>query len=564
MKKLISSIGATVLCFSLSGCIKDTTNLTVDALDRVSGTAYFGTLALPTEPSASSTPSCEPVDYEFFPSNITNLKVENVCEGGFIGKKYTFDKTPISDFNVNTKIGHGFSLNRQGTTLNLEGSYDFTTDQTKGLIQPGDEAYFSFTFATPITSTDGTLSNNNKTVTWNFTEDRVYTISASVGLPQIDSTNKPEISGTMQVGRTLEAGLRTYHASFGLDTSYEDWLYILFTRDGTFTVIWKRNGAEIPGAGNGLTYTLTPSDLNSKISVAMTYTSNLSSQNLPHSNEYQNVAPGVQTLSPVPTISGVIQVGSTVTAIPGNWDDAVAKSYVWRRNGSAISGAINSTYKLKPEDENQSLTVVVTGTKTGYVSASQSSTPVIVQPEPELPMISGLVRVGSTLRASSGDWPNGTNLAYAWNVRRCSSCGKFTFATAAYNKATFALSTNQLGYAIQVCVSDVRQMSSGLPTRCSEYTPVATTGVMSAPPVPTISGAARKGLILSVNPGKWQKGVALTYQWTKNGVAISGARGATYKISQADIGAKLNVRVTGSLLGYKSVSKVAAKDILPR
>ena len=60
-----------------------------------------------------------------FSSAISNLKIDDVCEGGYIGKKYTFTQTPISDFNANTKAGHGFSLNRVGTTLNLDGSFDF-------------------------------------------------------------------------------------------------------------------------------------------------------------------------------------------------------------------------------------------------------------------------------------------------------------------------------------------------------------------------------------------------------------------------------------------------------
>lgn len=554
--------------FSLSACLKDTTDLTIDSSDQISGTAYFGTLAPPTGPDAPSTPVCLPEDYGFFPKTAKNLTIDNVCEDGYIGKRYAFNKTPISDFNVNAKPGHGFSLNRQGTTLNLEGSYDFTTVQTKGLIQPGDQAYFSFTFATPITSTNGTLNNNNKTVTWTFTEDKIYTISASVGLPQIESRNKPEISGTMQVGRTLEAGFRTaFNATYGgLDSSfsYENWLEPMFTQDGTFTVIWKRNGTEIPGAGNGFTYTLTPSDLNSKISVAITYTRNGSPQVLPHSSEYQNVAPAIQVLTPVPTIEGLIQVGSTVTAVPGDWDESVAHSYVWRRNGSAISGAINQSYVLKPEDQGQSLTVVVTGTKLGYVQASQSSLPNIVKREPFPPTISGYVRVGATLRASSGEWPVGTNLAYKWNHRSCSNCAKIEVTGAANNKNTYVLAAGQLGHTVQVCVSDVQQLSSGLPTKCSISTSAITQGVMSTPPTPIISGTARVGMILSANPGKWQSGVVLNYQWTRNGVAISGARGATYKVSTKDIKNKLNVRVTGSLAGYTSVSKVAAKDILPR
>jgi len=260
----------------------------------------------------------------------------------------------------------------------------------------------------------------------------------------------------------------------------------------------------------------------------------------------------------VPTISGVIQVGSTVTAIPGNWDDGVAKSYVWRRNGMAISGAINSTYMLRLEDDSQSLTVEVTGNKTGYVSASQSSIPVIVQPEPEPPMISGLARVGSTLRATSGDWPDGTNIVYSWRSRPCPTCSTSVFSGSAYNRDAFTLSAGQLGRAVQVCVSDA---ASVLPARCSTYTTAVALGTLSASPVPTISGTGKKGTPLSIVTGTWQPRVTFTYQWTRNGTSISGAHGATYRVKQSDIGARLNVKVTGSLNGYKPVTRTAARYV---
>jgi len=282
---------------------------------------------------------------------------------------------------------------------------------------------------------------------------------------------------------------------------------------------------------------------------------------LSRSIEYQILAPGIQTLTPVPTISGVIQVGSTVTAIPGNWDDGVAKSYVWRRNGMAISGAINSTYMLRLEDDSQSLTVEVTGNKTGYVSASQSSIPVIVQPEPEPPMISGLARVGSTLRATSGDWPHGTNIVYSWRSRTCPTCSTSVIPGSAYNRDAFTLSAGQLGRAVQVCVSDA---ASVLPARCSTYTTVVALGTLSASPVPTISGTGKKGTPLSIVTGTWQPRVTFTYQWTRNGTPISGARGPTYRVTQSDIRAQLNVKVTGSLNGYNPVTRTAARYVTGR
>jgi hypothetical protein len=479
-----------------------------------------------------------------------------VCEDGYIGKKYTFTQTPISDFNANTKADHGFSLNRVGTTLNLDGSFDFSSDQLKGLISSGDDVHFSFTFATPVTTTNGTLSNGDKTVTWNFTEDKIYTLAATAGQSLRGNNSQPDISGVMQVGQTLTFGLHNSYRPndfFTYDeylSAYESW--------GTFSILWKRNGVEIPGAGHGKTYTLTPSDLNSKISIVVTYTSPQQAPQILSSVEYQNVAPAPQTLIPTPTISGNARVGSIVTANPGTWGDSVVKTYVWRRNGSAISGATNQSYTLKADDLSKSLTVVVTGTKTGYVTASQTSLPMTVLAAPQPPQIFGAARVGVTLSADPGDWPDGTNIVYSWRSRPCPTCSTSVFSGSAYNRDAFTLSAGQLGRAVQVCVSDA---ASVLPARCSTYTTAVALGTLSASPVPTISGTGKKGTPLSIVTGTWQPRVTFTYQWTRNGTSISGAHGATYRVKQSDIGARLNVKVTGSLNGYNPVTRTAARYV---
>ena len=562
MKKLIGFVGAIVLCTSLSGCIKDTTDLTIDSSDKISGTAYFGTLDPTLTPSASPdpsaspspSPSCTPADYTIFPSTTTNLSVTDVCEGGYSGKKYTFNQTPLSDFNNNTKSGHGFSLNRVGTTLNLEGTFDFTSKDLKGLISSGDDVHFSFTFATPVTTTNGTLSNSNKTVTWTFTEDGIYTIAASVQTFSPIGA-KPDISGIMQVGQTLTASLQWFNIVPWM--SYDDWFTSFIAPVYTYTVVWKRNGVEIAGAGHAMTYTLTPSDLNSKISIVVNLipkpNKNAQSASLT-SDQYSNVAAALQTLTPIPTISGINQVGSTVTANPGTWDTSVVNSYVWRRNGTAIPGATNQSYTLKPEDQGKSVTVVVTGTKTGYVTASQPSSAITVQAVPEPPMTYGHLRVGTTLYATQGEWPDGTSLIYSWNSRRCNACAPTVFSGSTYNKDYFVLSSREMFYAMRVCVSDAANV---LPTRCSDYTSTVQVGIISPASNPTISGTGRKGTYLSVNPGSWQRGTHLTYQWTKNGTPISGAHSTIYRITPTDVGAHLNVRVTGSLTGYTTSSRTA-------
>ena len=79
---------------------------------------------------------------------------------------------------------------------------------------------------------------------------------------------------------------------------------------------------------------------------------------------------------------------------------------------------------------------------------------------------------------------------------------------------------------------------------------------------PKVSGTAKVGRTLTVKSGTWKpKRVALAYQWfrTASGTttAIEGATAAAYTVVAADAGARLTVRVRGSLDGYRSRSRTS-------
>lgn len=77
---------------------------------------------------------------------------------------------------------------------------------------------------------------------------------------------------------------------------------------------------------------------------------------------------------PIPKISGTVKVGSTLTALPGYWGLApVTLSYQWYRSHIAIFGATASSYKVGSGDAGRTITVKVTGSKTGYTSSSRTS-----------------------------------------------------------------------------------------------------------------------------------------------------------------------------------------------
>ena len=74
-----------------------------------------------------------------------------------------------------------------------------------------------------------------------------------------------------------------------------------------------------------------------------------------------------------------------------------------------------------------------------------------------------------------------------------------------------------------------------------------------------LQGNAWLGGTLAVVDGKFKpKDAAITYQWTRNGVSIDGALGASYVVTEADVLQVIGVVVTGSVAGATPVSQALA------
>ena len=88
--------------------------------------------------------------------------------------------------------------------------------------------------------------------------------------------------------------------------------------------------------------------------------------------EVSSGVPPVNTVAPA--ITGTAQEGETVTCSTGSWTGTptITFAYQWKRNGSNIGSATNSTYVLVTADVSQSITCQVTATN-GFGSASATS-----------------------------------------------------------------------------------------------------------------------------------------------------------------------------------------------
>mgnify|MGYP002079102753 CR=1 FL=1 len=101
--------------------------------------------------------------------------------------------------------------------------------------------------------------------------------------------------------------------------------------------------------------------------------------------------------------------------------------------------------------------------------------------------------------------------------------------------------------------------SSGYQSWGKEYT-LKATRALSSTPAPTITGTAKVGKTLKAKVTAWKPAkVTMTYQWLRDGKAISKATTSSYKLTKADAGKKISVKVTGTKSGYPSVSKTSKK-----
>jgi hypothetical protein len=357
--------------------------------------------------------------------------------------------------------------------------------------------------------------------------------SSGIAIPQLlTATPAPTIAGTAAVGATLTATAGAWQPA-PVTLSYQ----------------WYRGSAAIPDALSP-TYVVSATDAGQTISVEVAGTKagfeSTSTRSLPTA----------KVLSPgTPTVSGTAAVGKTLTASPGTWGLApVTLAYQWLRNGVAISTATAATYTLTTADAGQPISVRVTGSKSGHTTVVQGSSAVTVGKilAASTPTISGTGAVGETLTASPGAWgPSPVTLTYHWYRSGAAISGA--------TSKTYKLGAADAGKSITVKVTGTR---SGYTTLSKISSGKAIQKVVAGP-TPGIEGTAKSGYTLTAIRGEWTPaGVSYSYRWYRNGTAISGATAKSYRLTKADAGKSITVKVTGTKSGYTTVGKISAAKIV--
>jgi hypothetical protein len=335
--------------------------------------------------------------------------------------------------------------------------------------------------------------------------------------------------------------------------------------NATFTYAWQRCDESgvcvtIDGAA-GESYDVTSDDLGSSLLAEVT-ASNSGGEGEADSLPTDVVVPAVPSVITAPAVTGDTIVGSTLTADPGTWSDPAATfAYAWLRcdAGGAcatIDGASGTTYALTADDLGSSIGVEVTATGVGGNGTADSSLvgPVVTQAPPSVitaPAVTGDTIVGSTLTADPGTWSDpAATFAYAW--LRCHGNGRGSCTTIdGVDGKTYVLTGDDVGFRIGVIVTATNAGGSGS-ADSSLVGPVVAQAPPSVVTLPSVSGDAVVGSILTADAGTWSDPAAtFAYAWLRCDAGgacatIDGASGTTYALTADDLHFLLRVEVTAA------------------
>jgi hypothetical protein len=175
-----------------------------------------------------------------------------------------------------------------------------------------------------------------------------------------------------------------------------------------------------------------------------------------------------------PTIDGGSTVGDTLIEAHGTWQPSpTGYAYQWERCATAatctpIAGATGQSYVLTSADVGDVVRVEETASDTGGAGTPQPSaatptvtgvptgttgtTKAVFSPGPSLiaaPEVTGSVRVGSTLSASTGTWNAAKPLITVYQWERCAtSCAPVAGAT----RSTYTVTPSEIGFRLRVAV----------------------------------------------------------------------------------------------------------------
>ena len=380
--------------------------------------------------------------------------------------------------------------------------------------------------------------------------------SESVSVPGLapKDITAPKVQGTPAVNETLICNPGTWSGS----------------EPFTFEYQWLRNGKAI-AMEFGPNYIVTPADEGQSLACEVT-AKNSVGKSSPATSEAVKVSVKLKNTE-LPAISGTAREGSTLKCSEGKWNETVQAAYHWLREKTGesvkeISGATTSEHKVVKEDVGSVLYCQVEA-KHEAEKAVATSAPFSIPREgvpvdkkaPEVEVVKGgetggKAIVGDTLACLHGEWsPAPTEYRYEW-LRE--EAGHKTLI----REETLGAGTPSSEYVVQaadegdtVSCAVIAKDSEGPSATQAESNGIVVAVKLKNTELPVISGTPKEGETLKCSEGKWNESVGVTYQWLREGKAISGATTAEHKVVKEDV---------GNLLYCEVKAKHEAEEVVAR
>lgn len=330
----------------------------------------------------------------------------------------------------------------------------------------------------------------------------------------------------------------------------------------TLTWSWTVGSAQVSTAP---TYTPTPDDLGKAVQV--TVTANAVGRHTATKTAdlgtvaAGTIAPGTVRIADAQdaTVGSSAQAGTVLTAsLPAVAPTDSAVTYQWYRDSTnvKIAGATTAQYTVTGRDAVGGHAVFVTASVTsrGYTATTATSDAVVADYGTQTgTLTTGAATVAESVTATTSGWtPSGATVSLQWFDGERAITGA--------TSATYTPTAAQAGHALHVVATGTaegydRYSVASTPVVVGEGTQDGTVG---------IDGTTAVGTALTATDAGWLAGTSFDRQWTRDGVAIDGATGATYTPTADDVDAVIGVTVTGHLDGYtdRTVDASAATAVV--
>jgi hypothetical protein len=304
------------------------------------------------------------------------------------------------------------------------------------------------------------------------------------------------------------------------------------TGTATLTYLWKKNGVVIGGATSAAYTTPATVASDSGASFSVTVANNTGSISSSSATLTVNLPPTITAQPASQTVTGGQTATFTVAA-----SGTPTLAYQWFKNGAAIGGATSASYTTPAttgSDNGASFSATVTSAW-GNATSNAATLTVNVPPSITSQPANQTVNVGQT--ATFAVNASGTaTLTYQWKKNGTVVSGA---TSASYTTPVTASSDSGSSFTVTVTNG-----SGNVTSNAASLTVNVPPAITAQPASQTVAvGQTSTFTVAATGSG------TITYQWKKNGTAISGATSASYTTpatAASDNGALFTVTVTGS------------------